>query len=98
MPTEEMIPVTDFCIHHQVELSFIYSLNESGLIQLINVEEHNYLAADQLGQIEKLVRLHTEMDINIAGIEAITHLLERIEGMQHRLLQLSDRLRIYEDR
>jgi hypothetical protein len=98
MPTEEMIPVTDFCMHHQVELSFIYSLNESGLIELMNVEEHKYLSVDQLAHIEKLVRLHTEMDINIAGIEAITHLLERIEGMQHRLLQLSDRLHIYEDR
>ncbi len=98
MPTEEMIPVTDFCMHHQVELSFIYSLNESGLIELMNVEEHTYLPVDQLGQLEKLVRLHTEMEINIAGIEAITHLLERMEGMQHRLQQLSDRLRIYEDR
>jgi len=98
MPTEEMIPVTDFCMHHQVELSFIYSLNESGLIELMNVKEHTYLPVDQLGQLEKLVRLHTEMEINIAGIEAITHLLERMEGMQHRLQQLSDRLRIYEDR
>lgn len=43
MKTEEMIPANDFCIHHNIELAFIYSLNESGLIEIIIIEEKIFL-------------------------------------------------------
>ncbi len=97
MQTETMIPAKEFCTHHHVELSFIYALRESGLIETVIIEEQVFLPLDQLGHIEKLVRLHYEMDINLEGIETIAHLLERIETMQLQMLQLGNKLNMYEN-
>jgi hypothetical protein len=96
MRTEDMIPADEFCIHHHIELSFIYSLNESGLIEIDRVEEKTFVPASQLPQLEKLVRLYYEMDINLEGIETITHLLQRMNHMQQQIQQLNNRLAMYE--
>jgi PleD family two-component response regulator len=36
------------------------------------------------------------MDINVEGIEAVSHLLERIQRLQDELTGLKNRLRLYE--
>jgi chaperone modulatory protein CbpM len=97
MQTEEMIPADEFCIHHKIELSFIYSLKESGLIEMSSVEEKIFVPVSQLNQLEKLVRLYYEMDINLEGIETITYLLQRMNEMQQQIILLNNRLRIYEN-
>ena len=95
MKTEEMIPVHDFCVHHNVEQSFIYSLKDSGLIEISLVEEKTCILVSQLPVLERLVRLY-EMDINLEGIETITYLLQRMNDMQQQIMQLSNRLSLYE--
>lgn len=97
MQTGAMIPANEFCIHHHVELSFIYALHESGLIETTVVEEQVFLPKDQLKHLEKLVRLHYEMDINLEGIETITYLLHRINSMQEEVQFLNNKLSIYEN-
>ncbi len=96
MQTEEMIPADEFCIHHNIELSFIYSLKESGLIEMSSVEEKVFVPVSQLNQLERLVRLYYEMDINLEGIETITYLLQRMNDMQQQIILLNNRLSIYE--
>jgi chaperone modulatory protein CbpM len=96
MQTEEMIAADEFCMHHQVELSFIHSLKDSGLIEISIVEEKVFLPVSQLSQLERLVRLYYEMDINLEGIETITHLLQCMNDMQQQIRQLSNRLSRYE--
>ncbi|MEO5889143.1 MAG: chaperone modulator CbpM [Ferruginibacter sp.] len=96
METEDMIPVSEFCIYHNIELSFIYSLNASGLIDIISIEERIFVPVSQLKHLEQLMRLNQEMDINIEGIEAITHLLQRIKDMQQNIVQLTNKLSFYE--
>jgi len=97
MHTEEMIPVNEFCIHHNIESSFIYSLQESGLIEILAIEEDIFLPVNQLSQLEKLVRLYYEMDINLEGIETISYLLQRMNEMQQQIVQLSNKLNMYEN-
>jgi len=97
MQTEEMIPVNEFCIHHNIETSFIYSLKESGLIEISTIEEKTFLPVNQLSQLEKLVRLYYEMEINLEGIETISYLLQRMNEMQQQIIQLSNRLSLYEN-
>jgi chaperone modulatory protein CbpM len=96
MQTEEMIPADKFCTHHNIELSFIYALEESGLVEINVVEEKIFVAAGQLCQLEKMVRLYQEMDINLEGIETITYLLQRMSNMQQQIVQLNNRLSLYE--
>jgi hypothetical protein len=97
MQTEEMIPAEEFCIHHNIELSFIYSLKESGLIEIATIEERVFVPVNQLSHLEKMVRLYYEMDINLEGIETITYLLQRLSDMQQQVRLLTNRLRIYEN-
>lgn len=88
MEKDELILAEDFCIYHNIEYSFISSLEDSGLISVTSVEQSTYIPAEELQKLEKFVRLHYDLDINIAGIETINHLLERIEEMQREILQL----------
>jgi hypothetical protein len=96
MQTEEMIPASECCIHYHIEPSFIDSLRDAGLIEILIVEEKIYVPNNQLSQLEKLVRLYYELDINLEGIETITYLLQRMNDMQKQITQLSNRLSIYE--
>ncbi len=96
MDKEQMIPASEFCVYHNMELSFIYSLNESGLIDITVVKEEIFVPASQLKQLEQLMRLKQEMDINIEGIECITYLLQRISDMQQHIVALNNKLAFYE--
>ena len=97
MLTEEMISANEFCIYHNIELSFITSLKDSGLIDISTVGEKIFVSVSELSKVEKLVRLYYEMDINIEGIETITYLLQRLNEMQEQVVQLNNRLRMYEN-
>jgi len=97
MPTEELIPADEFCIHHNIELSFIYSLQESGLVETVHTAEKIFVPASQLQHLEKLVRLYYDMDINLEGMETITYLLQRMNDMQQQIIRLTNRLGRYED-
>ena len=97
MATQDMITAQDFCIHHNVEISFIQSLNESGLIEVTQQEETLCVPLHQLPQLEKMVRLYYEMDSNMEGLETITHLLNRMNEMQQEIVKLQNRLGVYEE-
>lgn len=97
MQTEEMIPLQDFCMHHHIEQTFVYALQDSGLIEIIHAEQEVCIPVSQLSQLEKMIRLHTDMDINLEGLEAITYLLQRIQQMQQQITQLTNRLSMYEN-
>ena len=96
MQTDEMIPASDICSHYQVELSFIHSLYESGLVEVVYKEETAFVPATEMPQLEKFARLHYDMDINLEGIETICHLLKQIDGMQRQIVQLNNRLSVFE--
>lgn len=92
------VSVHEFCHHHQIEISFIQSLHEHGLLQTYTFNDEEWrLPQDQLEQLEKMVRLHYDLQINLEGLEAIHHLLQRVEGLQREVFSLRNRLRLYEE-
>jgi hypothetical protein len=97
MQTTEWIAAREFCKYHHIELSFIYSLQEYGLLELERFEEEICIPAIELKHVEQMSRMHHEMDINLEGIETINHLLQRMEEMQQKILILSNRLNLYEN-
>ncbi|HWH62714.1 MAG TPA: chaperone modulator CbpM [Ginsengibacter sp.] len=92
MEQEELIPAEDFCIHHNIEYSFINSLENSGLISITSVKSSAYIPVDEIHKLEKFIRLHYDLDINIEGIETISYLLERIEEMQREIVNLRNKI------
>lgn len=96
MLKENLIPAGDFCINHNIEISFISSLHENGLIDITTIDETIYIYPNELPQLEKISRLYYELGINLEGIETITHLLNRMDEMQNEITTLQNRLRLYE--
>lgn len=96
MQTQNMIVAAEFCQHQQIEFSFIQALHDSGLIEIFIEEENWLIPEDQLRQLEKFSQLYYEMDINLAGIETIHHLLQQIDNMQQEVVSLKNRLKMYE--
>ena len=96
MPTVALIPVKTFCVHHNIEHSFIHTLQRFGLVEIITREDDAFIRARQLNDIERFVRLHRELDINPEGIDAIIHLLQRVKKMQQEITTLQNRLSRYE--
>jgi len=96
MQTEYLIAVDKFCANHNIEISFISSLQQTGLIEITTIKETGFIDAGQLQQLEKFIRLYYELDINLEGIETITHLLKRVNSLQDEIIALRNRLRLYE--
>jgi len=96
MTNEEMVAAKEFCMSHNVEISFLNSLSESGLLETTMIEETVFISHDQLPELEKLVRFHYEMDINLEGIETIHHLLQQLRTMQDEIRAIKNRLNLYE--
>ena len=96
METAHLVPLNTFCIHHHVDLAFINSLQRFGLIETVTIEEVSFIPEEKITDLEKLVRLYHELDINLEGLDVITHLLERIKGMREEISLLQGRLSFYE--
>ena len=95
----KLISIADFCKHYQLHSDFIYLLEENKLIELITLEENGeekYISHHQINPIEKLHRLHLDLDINIAGLDVINNLLKQISELKDENQQLRNRLSVFE--
>ena len=97
METTDMIVLDEFCTSHQVEVSFVRTLEEHGLIETIIVNETLYIQENELSKLEQILRLHQELNINSEGVDAIINLLKRIENMQNEITILRNKLNFYEE-
>jgi chaperone modulatory protein CbpM len=92
METEELIPAPLFCTHYNIELSFIDSLRDYGLIELTSNQETYFIHKEQIREIEKMIHLHYDLDINLEGIDAIAHMLRRMNELQSEVRALRNKL------
>jgi hypothetical protein len=97
MDTKYMVAISEFCTNHNIEISFISALRESGLIEITTVKEEEFIEIDQLRQVEKFIRLYYDLDINLEGIETISYLLQRMNSMDDEIRYLRNKLRLYEN-
>jgi len=96
MLNKELIAANEFCVHHNIEFSFINSLQNYGLIEMTIIEGNEFISLNQLSELEKFIRLHYELNINLEGIDAIHNLLQRMNDLHNELFTLRNRLRLYE--
>ena len=96
MNSKNLIQIKQFCLYHEIENTFITELNNYGLVEIIIQEEDEYLQPEQLPAIEKMIRMHYDLKINLEGIDAIYHLLNKIETLQQNLTITQNKLRLFE--
>lgn len=80
---------------YRVEESFIESLHEVGLIQVVEREEERFIEYDELSDLEQFIRWYYDMDINVEGIDALRHMLEKVKLLQSEIDQLKTELQFY---
>lgn len=96
MQNDDLILAEDFCTSYKIGYSLINQLEEYGFITVTSINENNYISHNQLYRLEQVLRLHHDLNINLEGVDAIIHLLDRITAMQTEILSLKQRLRLYE--
>jgi hypothetical protein len=96
MQNENLIPAEVCCAHYNIKLSFIQLLNQYGFIHMVSIEQEHFIDLNELQKLEKFIRMHYELDINMEGIEAINFLLERVKNMQDEITYLKSKLNVYE--
>ena len=92
MENDQLITLQSICTYYNVEVSFVRSLNEFGLVEIITRDETPYVDKDCLRDLEKMMRLHYDLDINMAGIDAISNLLQRVDELQKEIKALKNQL------
>ena len=93
---DDLIAVNEFCVNHNIEISFVNLLQQNGLIEISTIESKYFVEKEQLPQLEKFVRFYYELDINLEGIETISYLLQRIENLQNENIKLKNKLCFYD--
>ena len=91
----ELIIVSEYCHKCHIEPSFIELLEEGGLINVHTEGSEHYLLVSELPDVERYSRMYYDLSINIAGIDAIHHMLERIELLQQEVRSLRNELGFY---
>ncbi len=93
----ELIMMREYCSKCDIEISFVEMLADEGLIDVQLVEGVQYLEPAQLSDLERYIRWHYDLSINVAGIDAIRHLLSRMESMQEEIRLLKRHLAVFRE-
>lgn len=92
----ELITITEYCINYNIEPDFIGSLEESGIIVLTSIGKDKFIHQEQFSELNRYIHFHYDLHINMEGIDAIRHLLEKVNGLQEEIHGLKDRLHLHE--
>jgi hypothetical protein len=92
MENERWISLEQLAGHYEIEVSFIHTLGEYGLVEVTTIENIPCVDRECLADVERLMRLHYDLEINLAGLDAISHLLQRIRTLQKEVTDLRNRL------
>lgn len=96
MELRNYIAVNEFCERHGITLHFVKQLHEHGMIEIVQRKNIHYISHEELPKAEKILRLYSDLDINLEGIEVIDLLLARIERMKEEIILLRNKLGLYE--
>ena len=95
MAAQKLIAIKEFCLHHHISKDFIHELHQFEMIELVTVKRSRFIAEKNLHTLEKIVRLHNELQVNIEGIQTILHLLTSLEKKEAELYTLRNQLEFY---
>ncbi len=81
----DLILIDDYCKNSSVEIEFIHSLEDAGLIITRILDDVKYLDSSQLGDLETFSHLYYDLSVNVEGIDIINNLLTKVRQMEREL-------------
>ncbi len=73
-----LIAVNEFCKSNDIEISFVNSLEENGLLEITRIEQTSFFNFEQLQELDRYIRFYYELNIDLDGIDTIKHLFRRV--------------------
>ena len=89
------IKITEYCANEKIETSFIFGLEQEGIVQIERRDEAEYLNESDLPELEMFTRWHYDLGVNLEGIDAMRHMVERMKSMQQEIRSLQHKLDFY---
>lgn len=97
MTTEKYIPVVQLCELYKIEVAFFHEISDLGLVEVMSKENRLFLHEDKLIVVERIIRIHRELNVNMEGIDVVLNLLDKVDKLQDEVINMKSRLRLYED-
>jgi len=89
------VSVQQFCVHYDIPQEFIDSLSNFELIELIEKESNKYILIDDINRVERLMRMHYDLNVNFEGLDIINNLLQQITNLQNDIELLKNDIHFY---
>ena len=92
------VTIQEFSEFHQADIHLIEEIIHFGLVEPLEKGDQPCIREEDIEQLEAMVRIRSELDINLPGLETIMHMRRRMQELQDRLDELERRLHWYEER
>jgi hypothetical protein len=79
-----------------MDYTFLEALITRELIAFEKESNEYYILMDEVGEIEKMHRLHKDLGVNADGLGVVNEMLDRISGMEKEIRYLRQKLDVYE--
>ncbi|WGH76025.1 chaperone modulator CbpM [Tenacibaculum tangerinum] len=96
MSDKELISIQKVMVHHHLDEQFIESVESFQLLEFVVKDSNKYVYTEQLPVLEKIIRLHYDLEVNMQGIDVINNMLDRMDAMHTTIQQLENKLKRYE--
>lgn len=97
MGRQDLILIRTLCVHYKVEVSFFKELDNHGLIEIEVLDNDEFIHEESIGNLEKMIRIHRELNVNIEGIDVVFNLLQKEIQLREEMQELRNKLRFYEE-
>ncbi|MDR1054844.1 MAG: chaperone modulator CbpM [Prevotellaceae bacterium] len=91
----DLIIISEYSRKSNIDPVFLLELDAENLIDIQIVDNEKYISVEQLPDLEKYIRWHYDLSLNVEGIDVVRNLLERIDTMQNEINELRNKLHIY---
>ena len=98
MKISQYIAVTQVSEIYNVDITFLSTLKEMGLIECTLVSQTECIHTEAIHDLERMIRMHQDLSVNPEGIDIIFNLLEKVDQMDREMKRLHNQLRFHENR
>ncbi|NND34885.1 MAG: MerR family transcriptional regulator [Saprospiraceae bacterium] len=95
MRSDNLILISTICECYRLDYSFIDQLEQHGMVEIIYREDTSYLDEEHLSLLEKIIRIHHDLQVNIEGIAVIIDLIDRIDLLQQENKTLRRKIEVH---